>query len=74
MILVDINAVMVSTCSSFRNCVGLNRILVPAVLANSGGTDKRNTMNNERKFYRSESGVCWLITMCMDHGPPRPLT
>ena len=42
------------------------------LLSNSGGPDKRNTMNNERKFYHFRSGVCWLITMCKDHGALRP--
>ena len=42
------------------------------LLLNSGGPDKRNTMNNERKFYHFRSGVCWLITMCKDHGALRP--
>ena len=42
------------------------------LLSNSGGPDKRNTMNNETKFYHFRSGVCWLITMCKDHGALRP--
>ena len=28
---------------------------------------KRNTMNIMKKFYRLESGVCWLKIMCKDY-------
>ena len=73
MILVDTNTVMFSTRWSFEIRLVRTGYFCPQSLQIAEGLiNERNTMNNERKFNRVGSGVCWLITMCKDHGALRP--